>query len=141
MIHVQDLAEFVYQTIHRTPTQNYLFAIDFAENQDQKSIVQEISKNFGSGLIKPKPTMEAVLDENFEILRVNLKIKPNLSFEGDVEDLQSIEYIPFRWWCKEGFLKNMHKVCDEFIEYRGLRTNKILITGPPASGKTFFGKQ
>lgn len=52
-----------------------------AENQDQKSIVLEISKTFGSGLAKPKPTMEAVLDENFEICRIHLKVKGEKIFE------------------------------------------------------------
>lgn len=139
MIHVKDLGEFVFQTIHRTPNQSYIFAIDWAENQDQKAVIQEISKNFGSGIVKPKSTMEAVLDENFEIMRVNLKIKPNDIFE--TQPLELIEEIPFRWWCKEGFVKNMQKVCDEFIQFRGLRTNKIFISGPPASGKTHYGKQ
>ena len=52
-----------------------------AENQDQRSIVLEISKTFGSGLAKPKPTMEAVLDENFEICRIHLKMKAEKIFE------------------------------------------------------------
>lgn len=139
MIHISDLAEFVFQIIHRTPVNPYIFAIDSAENQDQKAVVQEISRYFGSGLIKPKPTIEAVLDENFEIIRINLKMRPSELFEAKCQD--NIEDIPFRWWCKKGFVKNMNKVCEEFIQYRGLRTNKVFITGPPASGKTFFAKQ
>lgn len=135
MIHVKDLAEYVFHVIHRTPPLFYIFAVDFSEGLEQKSIVQEISRNFGSGLVKPKPTMEAVLDENFEIIRINLKIRPNHCFEEENDGFS------FRWWCKEGFLKNMDKVCNEFIEYRGLRTNKILIAGPPAVGKTHYGKQ
>ena len=139
MVHVRDIAEYVFQTIHRTPQNSYIFAVDWAENQDQKAVVSEISKTFGSGLIKPKPTLEAVLDENFEIIRVNLKLKPNELFESPCGE--NLEDIPFRWWCKKGFVKNMGRVCDEFIQFRGLRTNKVFISGPPASGKTFFGKQ
>lgn len=134
MVHVKDLAEYVFHIIHRTPRTNYLFALDFSEGLEQRAIVGEISKNFGSGLIKPKPTMEAVFDENFDIIRVHLKMKPNPIFEEEHEG------ISFRWWCKEGFLKNMTKICTEFKQFRGLRTNKIFITGPPAAGKSFFGK-
>ena len=86
---MRDLAEYVFQTIHRTPQNPYIFAVDWAENQDQKAVVAEISKNFGSGLIKPKPTLEAVLDENFEGVNVGDKgLNLNLIRIVEVEALQ-----------------------------------------------------
>jgi len=40
------------------------------------------------------------------------------------------------WKYKDGILKNMGTVVGEFNTSRGLRPNKILIHGPPASGKS-----
>jgi len=37
-------------------------------------------------------------------------------------------------------VKNIRLIIDEFNKFRGLRPNKILINGPPVSGKTYFGK-
>ena len=36
-------------------------------------------------------------------------------------------------------VKNIPLIIDEFNKFRGLRPNKILINGPPVSGKTYFG--
>ena len=65
--------------------------------------------------------------------------------ENEIKTIEEIEVtyeddqIPFKWHCKEGFVKNIAKVCEEFVTYRGLRSNKILIIGPPGVGKTYFG--
>jgi len=42
--------------------------------------------------------------------------------------------------CKEGLKNNIASVKEEFQKERGLKPFKIFITGPPASGKSFFGK-
>ncbi len=44
----------------------------------------------------------------------------------------------FEWHCREGIVKNIESINKEFNEFRGLRPNKILFIGPPASGKTHF---
>lgn len=46
----------------------------------------------------------------------------------------------FNWHCKEGMTKNIRKLIDEFNKFRGLRPNRILIQGPPGSGKSHFAK-
>jgi len=51
------------------------------------------------------------------------------------------DVIEMNWHCKAGMAANIDLVKEEFAKARGLRPVKILITGPPCSGKTFFGQQ
>jgi len=41
----------------------------------------------------------------------------------------------FEWHCPGGFLKNIRKVAEEFSTVRELRAMRVIIAGPPASGK------
>jgi len=47
----------------------------------------------------------------------------------------------FKWHCRYGIIENIHTLEAEFNLYRGLKPIKIFITGPPASGKTYFGEK
>jgi len=58
----------------------------------------------------------------------NLKLKLNE---------ENIEYIPlFKWHAPNGIISNPQSIRKEFIRYRNLSTNSILILGNPYSGKT-----
>lgn len=50
---------------------------------------------------------------------------------GDVLELD--------WHCKSGLAENIQLVKKEFEKQHKHRPVKILITGPPCSGKSFFG--
>lgn len=45
------------------------------------------------------------------------------------------------WHCKSGLPENIQLVKKEFEKQHKHRPIKILIAGPPASGKSFFGQQ
>ena len=51
------------------------------------------------------------------------------------------EALKFPWHTKEGIIENAQKLNKEFNEYRKLNPVKIFITGPPASGKTFYAQK
>jgi len=44
----------------------------------------------------------------------------------------------FHWWCKDGIVKNMVRVAEEFCKWRNLRPIKMIINGPPGSGAETF---
>ena len=71
-------------------------------------------------------------------MMLNLKLKPSSLFVSQNEEEEPVE---FEWHSKEGLKHNINKVKEEFQKERGLKPVKILITGPPAAGKSFFGKQ
>ena len=50
------------------------------------------------------------------------------------------DIIEMNWHCKSGFNSNIQLIKDEFAKARGLKPIKILISGPPCSGKSFFGQ-
>lgn len=51
------------------------------------------------------------------------------------------EPVEFEWHCKSGLAANIKTTKEEFCNKRGLKPVKICIIGPPAAGKSYFGKQ
>ena len=68
---------------------------------------------------------------------LNLKLKPSTLFVSQNEEDEPVE---FDWHCKEGLKANISRVKEEFQKERGLKPVKIFITGPPACGKSYYGK-
>ena len=66
---------------------------------------------------------------------------PSAPAEGEepAEDAGDAEVIEMEWHCKAGMAANIQLIKNEFAKARGLRPIKIFVTGPPCSGKTFFG--
>jgi SpoVK/Ycf46/Vps4 family AAA+-type ATPase len=69
---------------------------------------------------------------------LNLKLKPSSLFVSQNEEEEPVE---FEWHCKDGLKASIPTVKEEFCKERGLKPVKIFITGPPASGKSYYGKQ
>ncbi|KAF4678420.1 hypothetical protein FOZ62_010208, partial [Perkinsus olseni] len=44
----------------------------------------------------------------------------------------------FTWWSKQGPVAAIDKLIVEFCAWRNLRPLKLVLIGPPASGKTFY---
>ncbi len=49
--------------------------------------------------------------------------------------------LKFPWHCEKGILENIRLLNEEFNLNRGLHPVKIFITGPPASGKTYYSER
>ena len=61
--------------------------------------------------------------------------------EGEeAEEGATDELLEMNWHCKSGMSENIQLVKQEFAKERNLKPVKIFISGPPCSGKTFFGK-
>ena len=74
-------------------------------------------------------------------LLLDLKIKPSAKFIGGLNEDGEEEEVDFEWHCKSGLLVNIQTVKNEFCDKRKLKPFKTLITGPPCSGKSFYGQQ
>lgn len=68
-------------------------------------------------------------------LTLNLWVKPSPLFISENEEEEPVE---FEWHCKSGLAENIQLVKEEFCKERGLKPFKIIITGPPASGKSHY---
>jgi adenylate kinase len=68
-------------------------------------------------------------------------MQPTSVFDNDSDliDAQKNPVIP--WHAKDGFVRNILKVREEFKLYRALQAVKVVIMGPTFAGKTKIGKQ
>ncbi|CAG9315201.1 unnamed protein product [Blepharisma stoltei] len=161
MIHVKDLARSVKFVLQTKPQVHYIFGIDNAKSQLQKDLVSSISNGIGTGKIR-SVSYESVKNEEWsEAFCLNCKLKPSKVLlppqEGEEEEEEEDEEeeegeegqvrfkkekkIKLEWHCLEGFHANVQKLNVEFNENRGLKPIKVMVTGPPASGKSHFSKK
>jgi adenylate kinase len=157
-IHVKDLARMVkkvYESKPPLPDKQYIFAVDNTRKSNQKRLIASISNGIGTGLLEsvdypdpdhmkhhhPKKTPLHLLESDWRIpLMLNLLIKPSSLFVGGGGEEEGGDAVDFNWHCKSGLAANIQVVKDEFCKKRGLKPVKILVTGPPGSGKSFYGK-
>ena len=93
--------------------------------------MQCISDGIGSGATKEFQISECINEPWCEFLSVNVKLEPSQVFVDSLE-----------WKCKDGFSASTMKMLnDEFNYFRGLFPLKVLISGPPCSGKTYFASK
>jgi adenylate kinase len=164
-IHVTDLARIVKKVFEAKPQRKYIFAVDNNKKREQRKLISAISNGIGTGLIEsvdipetfkvahPKLTpIQLDLDWKKSLL-LDLKVTPSSLFikgekatkaEGDEEEEAEEggeEVLEMDWHCKAGLAQNIQRVKEEFEKERGLRPIKILISGYPCSGKSFFGQK
>jgi SpoVK/Ycf46/Vps4 family AAA+-type ATPase len=84
---------------------------------------------------------------------INLKMKASDAFkDGELTPEQeetleeeekelALKGLKFPWHSEKGIIGNMAKLNEEFNKYRGLNPVKIFVSGPPASGKTFYSEK
>ena len=138
-IHVKDLARLLdviflaaigHSDILFEP---YMIAVDRSSEAGatQKSIMEAISKGIGSGATQQLSISDALKESWCEFLQVDVKLKASKSLQHALS-----------WKCYNGICdRSMAMLNDEFNFYRGLFPLKVLIAGPPASGKTHFAKK
>ena len=65
--------------------------------------------------------------------------KAETAAEGEEPAEEEGDILTMEWHCKSGLLENIQQVKKEFEKQHKHRPVKVLIAGPPASGKSFFG--
>jgi len=149
-IHNADLARLVQRiTKDNTVVKPYIFAVDKTKKPTQKRITTAISKGVGTGQVRffePGQISSSIVWKDF--VSINLKMKTSDVFadrelpeEVEDEDGSKANALKFRWHCKDGIIKNAQTLNTEFNQVRKLNPVKIFITGPPASGKTFYSEK
>lgn len=148
-LHIRDLSRCVKKLIDDNIDKPYLFAVDKTKKPTQKRIIEAISKGIGTGEVRnfaQDEISDSIIWKDY--LRMNIKMKASDVFkdktppeEVDVEDEKAMEPFKFKWHCQKGIIENALKLNIEFNEARELEPVKIFITGPPASGKTFYSNK
>ncbi|XP_044264906.1 adenylate kinase 7-like [Tribolium madens] len=135
-IHVRDLAKALHGLMENAPPKpQYILAVEQTPTT-LKKFVKTLSKALGDGKVTNVMSEEAFLYKNmtqtiFERCTVNLNMEPVFL----VENLQ------LEWQSELTIAENMLQVVREFTAKRNLRPVKIIIHGPPGSGKTQLAKK
>lgn len=160
--HVRDVARLVRQVAYNqelVPAERpYFLAVDKIEDgateptqaEIIKGIVGEVNGPYNIPLVDPPPAREPVEEgeeaaaahaeagpepgseeaaaaELAEAMALNLRMEPsNLMLDPET----------FTWHCDGGILKHMRTVAEEFCTERKLRALRVIVAGPPASGKS-----
>ena len=148
-IHNIDLARIVRRIIMENIAKEYIFAVDKTKRPTQKRIVQSISKDIGTGQInnfEAKDIADSIIWKDY--LNINLKMKTSDAFkdgevpeefEGDPDE--EAAKLKFPWHCEKGIVENAKQLNIEFNGARGLNPVKIFVSGPPASGKSYYAQK
>ena len=146
-IHIIDLARVVKKIIDNNIKKDYIFAVDKTKRPSQKRLVKSISNGIGTGKWKnfeSKEISNSIIWKDF--LMVNLKMKSSdvfrdLEWKGEEEPSEEDQAkLKFPWHCEKGVVDNAKSLNVEFNEARDLQPVKIFITGPPASGKSYYSE-
>lgn len=149
--HVRDLGRLVKQLslsmdgINPLEANPYFLAVDQPPgNPEEKrrpstqaqlvqSIIDEVCDKFTVPLVHELQGE----DEVRETMSLNLLIEPSAMM---LDPAFSERSDPPGWWCKDGLVANVRMIADEFCAERKLRAMRVLISGPPASGKSTLAR-
>ena len=140
-IHIIDLIKIIRKVIEKKPNDKYIFAVDRTKNPSLYNIIKSISLAIGDGKIKKidKFDINDINMDNYQELNIDVKVLPSkicLDERKLNEDIEDFNKRKFKWRCEFGIPENLDLLRDEFNLYRGLKSVKIIIIGPPSSGKS-----
>ncbi|XP_076377111.1 adenylate kinase 7-like, partial [Megalopta genalis] len=122
----------IINALRSWPPLRYILAVE-QESTAQSTIVKRISRALGTGKVKKIPQEEAFLlpdvtQQIYDQMTLNLNAEP--------------EYIAdqITWHQDSPFRDNIDAVVKEFRTARGLHPLKIIVLGPPASGKSIVAR-
>jgi len=130
-IHVADLAAVIQSVCDAPPAeQQFIVAVD-QSRVSQKDIVTAISKGLGNGRVfHVDPTDDRVL---LNQLGQSELLMCDMSFENGLDYLPNVD-LP--WVAQNGLPEVIEQVRQEYVAARGLKPVRVMMHGPPASGKT-----
>ncbi|KAJ3277144.1 Adenylate kinase 7 [Terramyces sp. JEL0728] len=133
-IHLDDLIAITLEVIETCPEVKYIVAVD-----ESKTTLYEITKavadSLSNGVVKKVGKEEGFLEKGFtqediDMLTVNLRLEPAF-----------IKELGLEWKYESGIIESLPQFIQEYKDARGLWAVKIVMHGPPASGKTFYAQK
>ncbi|XP_071878435.1 adenylate kinase 7 [Bombus fervidus] len=128
LLHIRDLSNVVLDVLQNWPPLRYIVAAE-QEPTSQSTIVKKISRALTTGKVKKIAQEEAFLlpeitQRTYDLMTMNLIVDP--------------VYITDRisWHLDTPFSDSINAIVREYKAARNLNPIKIIVLGPPASGKS-----
>ncbi|KAI4491601.1 hypothetical protein M0804_002993 [Polistes exclamans] len=128
LLHVRDLISIVRDVIKNWPTLRYIVAVEQGI-ASQSEIVKHISKELTTGKVK-----RVGLEESFLYPEITQRIYDLMTLDLNIDPVYVLERI--RWHFDTPFTDNIEPIVEEYKAWRELHPMRIIVLGPPASGKT-----
>ena len=140
-IHILDLVKIIRKIIDKKPAQKYFFVSDKTINPTMRNILNSIGMGIGGIPVKrlTRFSIENIQIPDYNELKIDVRMKLSNIFEEQrksKENIMDFKDRQFKWHCEFGIPENMDKLREEFNLYRNLKPIKIIVSGPPSSGKT-----
>ena len=140
-IHILDLVKIIRKIIEKKPSQKYFFVSDKTKNPTMRNILNSIGMGIGGIPVKrlTRFSIENTQIPDYQELKIDVRMKLSNIFEErrkSKENIMDFKESQFKWHCEFGIPENMDKLREEFNIYRNLKPIKIIVSGPPCSGKT-----
>lgn len=158
LIHVDDLSRIIYRVgaSEDTLEERYLFAVD-RSMMTQKKLLECIQKRIGGEVLplspprlpemvdlqdaklNPPSTMDELQKLYFN--HCGLAALPYMLSDIRAEPGSVLNILPEEEWeALEGFAEHMEKVVYQYMHTRGIKPQRVVVTGPPFSGKEVISK-
>lgn len=110
----------------------------------QNALVNAISTGIGTGKTHTVDAQDVVQEDWAKWMQLDIMLKPSdlMKLTETSEEETGGDEKPqsdFKWEAEQGLEVNIEKVRLEFNAFRNLRPIKIFLSGPPGSGKSYFG--
>eukprot|EP00052_Salpingoeca_macrocollata_P017549 m.143118 g.143118 ORF g.143118 m.143118 type:complete len:682 (-) comp20426_c0_seq1:60-2105(-) len=128
-IHVLDLCDVVLCVLETGPATRYIVATDEGQ-YSLGDIARAVSEALDSGKVRAVRKEDALLDTTCSQLQLDTLLL-NLKF-----DAATVKELAVEWRCSGGLVEALPALVDEYKQARNLQAVKIVIAGPPASGKS-----
>ncbi|XP_072756801.1 adenylate kinase 7 isoform X2 [Anoplolepis gracilipes] len=128
LLHVRDLTAIVVLVLQNWPPVRYIVAVE-QELISQNTIVKKISQGLTTGKTKNISKEEALL-----LPEVSQQVYDQMTVDLNIDPVYIIDRI--RWHLDMPFQNVVDIIIKEYKTARNLRPVKIIVLGPPASGKT-----
>lgn len=132
-VHVRDLARLIKHLVLGEVEETYLLCVDQSLARQQE-IVRGIVDRVGVAGFVP-PVVDATECKN------DADYMGLMSLDVRMEPCSVMASEDFAWWAKDGLVANLETIANEFCRWRNLNPLRILLSGPPCSGKTVFAEK
>lgn len=126
LIHIADLVAYVQGVLSGAPPERYLLACE-PGRATLKAVSRAISTCMGGGQLAPASWQDVLARPDVTHLLMHVPFECTRLPEGRGPSFS-----------EDGFLDRVEQVAEEYKAARGLRPLRVVLQGPPASGKTLL---